>query len=147
MTVSKIEHIGWDLWQASHAWKQRFTREMRAQGFGWYGEARANLIQHIGPGGIAQIELAARAGITKQAVQQQLDELVLDGILERVSDASDARKKHIHLTPAGIDALTKTNEIKARIERDYEKLIGPLLMREVKKALNMITSSENPEQN
>lgn len=143
MAVLKIEHIGWDLWCATSMWKRRFTQEMQAQGYNWYVEARGNLLQHIGPKGLAQTELVEKAGISKQAVQQQLDELVQDGIVERVSDKSDARKKHIQLTPSGLDVLKIANVIKSDIESDYEDLMGKVAMAHLKEALNVIINSDN----
>jgi len=147
MTASKtdftsIDHIGWDLWRATQSWKRRFTSDMVAAGFGWYGEARGGLIQHIGTNGIAQIDLAARTSMSKQAVQQHLDDLVRDGIVERLADANDARKKQIRFTPAGIKALKAANRIKQQIEADYRRLIGPAAMKELARALALIIDSE-----
>ena len=143
MTVPKIEHIGWDLWRAASAWKQRFTLEMGAMGYDWFAEARGNLLQHIGSNGIAQLELAARTGISKQAVQQQLDELVHDGIVERVPDPKDARRKRIQLTKAGMEVLEKANFVKMKIETYYEKRLGKEAMAHLKEALSSLIGDES----
>lgn len=119
-----IDHIGWDLWLATQGWKTTFTQKMVSHGFVWFGEARGSLIQHIGPDSTPQITLAKKAGISKQAIQQQLDELVTDGIVKRVPDPKDARKKCIVLTSQGINAQSIANKIKLEIENDYTKLIG-----------------------
>ena len=119
-----IDHIGWDLWRATEAWKQRFTREMVTRGHSWYGEARGALIRHIDRNGIAQSALAERAGMTKQAVQQHLDDLVEDGVVERKVDPGDARRKLIGFTAAGRRALADANDVKREIERDYLRVIG-----------------------
>lgn len=119
-----IDHIGWDLWQATDAWKRRFTREMVERGHTWYGEARGSLIRHIDRNGIAQSVLTERADMTKQAVQQHLDDLVKDGIVERKADPGDARRKVIGFTRAGRRALADANHVKREIERDYIRAIG-----------------------
>lgn len=147
MTKSKqpelLDHIGWGLWRVTQLWKQRFTREMIKQGFDWYGEARGGLIQHIGNNGIAQIDLTERTGMTKQAVQQQLDDLCRDGIVERVTNSKDGRKKRIVFTAAGFDVLSVANEIKQTIEEDYRRQIGADDLITMKRCFNLLIENES----
>ncbi len=133
-----IDHIGWDLWQATDAWKRRFTRAMVERGHAWYGEARGALIRHIDRKGVAQSVLTDRAGMTKQAVQQQLDELVNDGVVERKADPDDARRKLIGFTTRGRRALKDANEIKREIEQDYFRAIGTSDAAALRRALGAI---------
>lgn len=137
-----IEHIGWDLWRATQVWKHRFNAEMIKRGFTWFGEARANLLPHISYRGIAQIELAHKAGMTKQAVQQHLDDLVKDGVIERIADPKDARRKQVHFTAKGLYTLAVANEVKQAIEEDYRRLIGSAAMDNLKQALTLIIASK-----
>ncbi|MFK5980224.1 MAG: MarR family winged helix-turn-helix transcriptional regulator [Rhizobiaceae bacterium] len=148
MTVKKnkpeiIEHIGWDLWRVSLLWKQKFSEEMIVRGHGWFGEARGNLIQHIGPNGIAQSHLDAKVVMTKQAVQQHLDDLVKDGVVERIQDPNDARKKLVRLTTFGCEAHEDGNQIKQEIEKDFTRLIGKQAMKSLKQSLATIIENEN----
>ena len=133
-----IDHIGWDLWQATDAWKRRFTREMVKRGHAWYGEARGALIRHIDRKGVAQSVLTERAGMTKQAVQQHLDDLVGDGVVERKPDPGDARRKLIGFTAAGRRALADANKVKREIERDYIRVIGKQDAEALQRALRAI---------
>lgn len=119
------DHVGWRLWRLSELWKSQFVGAMVETGHTWFAEARGNVVRHLGPKGLPQSKLVLRMGLTKQAVQQLLDELVLDGIVERKPDPHDKRGKLIVLTQKGLRALHDANQIKKRIERDYEKLIGP----------------------
>lgn len=137
-----IDHIGWDLVRAAGAWKLQFTRAMVEHGFGWYAEARGALIQHIGHNGIAQSELAQRAGMTKQAVQQHLDELVKDGVLERAADSGDGRRKLVRFTDRGFEALEVANRIKRKIESDYLRAIGCADMQKLQAALRVIIDAD-----
>jgi len=137
------DHIGWDLWRATQSWKQRFTRDMINSGHAWYGEARGGLIQFIGRQGIAQTDLATEAGMSKQAVQQHLDDLAADGIIERISDPEDARRKRVIYTDAGHQALDAANEIKFAIEKDYRKLLGASTIATMKRALRLISDTES----
>lgn len=137
-----IDHIGWDLWRVTEGWKRRFTTQMVARGFGWFGEARGNLVQHIGRNGIAQTALAAKAGMSKQAVQQHLDDLVRDGAVERVPDRDDARRKIIRFTALGFDAMTVANDVKRDIEDQYRQLIGADAMDGLTDALRAIIAHQ-----
>ncbi len=141
-TPELIDHIGWDLWRATDAWTRRFTEAMVAHGFIWFGEARGRLIQHIGRDGLGQNALAEKAGISKQAVQQQLDDLVRDGIVERVADPNDARRKLVRFTKRGLRAFEVANEIKQAIEGDYRRLMGKEAMDRLKRTLALIIESE-----
>ncbi|MGL5113943.1 MAG: MarR family winged helix-turn-helix transcriptional regulator [Beijerinckiaceae bacterium] len=110
------EHLGWDLHLANAAWRRCFVLEMVKAGHGWFGEARATLIPHVGREGVPQSALPALAGMSKQAVQQHLDDLVRDGIVERIEDATDARRKLIRLTREGHRVIADADRAKCRIE-------------------------------
>lgn len=138
-----IDHIGWDLWRVTQGWKQRFNADMVALGYAWFGEARSNLIQHIGPGGVPQNELVVRAGLTKQAVQQQLDDLVRDGAVERIPDPDDARKKLVQYTDVGFEAMSAANDVKRLIEAEYRELIGKDAMTALKTSLHKISTQQS----
>lgn len=118
------DHIGWTLWQATQAWRREFVAAMAAAGHGWFAQARGNLLVHIGPGGARQGDLAEKAGLTKQAVQQFVDELVADGIVRRSPDETDARARRITLTPAGEAAMRDADRIKLEIESRWRDRIG-----------------------
>lgn len=119
------EHIGWTLWRAAQVWRAEFVAEMVAAGHDWFGHARGNLMPCISPDGVRQGDLAGKSGLTKQAVQQFVDELVADGILMRTPDANDARARFITLTPAGKAALRDADRIKREIEARWRARLGP----------------------
>jgi DNA-binding MarR family transcriptional regulator len=118
------DHIGWTLWRATLAWRKEFTSAMAAAGHGWFAQARGNILVYIGPNGIRQGDLAEKAGLTKQAVQQFVDELVKDGIVLRAQDDSDARARRVCLTPAGDAAMRDADRIKLQIETRWRDLLG-----------------------
>ncbi len=124
MPYTPPDHIGWTLWQAAQVWRVEFTAAMVAEGYTWFGQARANLLPHIGPSGLRQGDLVERARLTKQAVQQFVDELVADGILKRVPDESDARARRVMLTDAGLATLQVADRIKAEIEARWRERLG-----------------------
>lgn len=124
MSQTPPDHIGWTLFRAAQVWRVEFTAAMVAAGYGWFGQARANLLPHIGPNGMRQGDLVDRARLTKQAVQQFVDELVADGILTREPDKTDARARRVMLTEAGLAALRDADRIKAEIETRWRDRLG-----------------------
>ncbi len=119
-----IDHVGWRLFEAYRLWKDAFVAGMIGHGYSWYGEARANLIPYMEVDGMRQAELVKRSGLTKQAVQQLLDELVADGILARTTDPADRRGNLIAFTEAGQRMRRDANTVKRRIERVWRKHMG-----------------------
>ena len=131
-----IDHVGWRLWRLARQWKVTFDAEMQARGYPWVAEARGGVIGHLRPGGRPQSELAALLGVSKQAVQQFVDELVAEGAVERVVDPADARGRIVRLTARGIGFLTEGNAVKREIERGYAKRIGKARLEALNAALD-----------
>src|SRR5437773_404187 len=63
-------------------------------------QARALLL--VDRAGTRLTELAGRAGVTKQAMMQMVDELQAAGCLRRTPDPADARAKVVRLTARGL---------------------------------------------
>src|SRR4051812_43725656 len=110
-----IDHIGWRLWRLARQWKQAFDAEMLARGYPWVAEARGAVIGHLRPGGRPQSDLAGLLGVSKQAVQQFVDELVSEGAVERVVDPKDARGRIVRLTRRGMAFIEEGNLVKCEI--------------------------------
>lgn len=119
-----IDHLGWRLWRAARLWKAEFDSRMSARGLAWYTEGRASLIAQIGDAGIRQSALVHRLGLTKQAVQQIVDELAAEEIVTRRPDPADNRGRIITLTPKGIAAAHVANEVKREIDAAQRERLG-----------------------
>lgn len=133
-----IDHIGLSLWRAAHNWRDRMRREMAKRGFPWHLEARGDVLAHVGPNGLSQTVLTERMGLSKQAVQQLLDQLEADGVVTRVTDPVDKRLRRVELTGLGLFDLVERNAIKREIEEDYKKLLGPELFAQLERALRLL---------
>lgn len=110
------DHIGWRLWDAAAAWKAKFAAGMIEQGHDWYAEARSSVVPYVALEGTRQAEIAARMGLSKQAVQQLIQDLEQAGIVRREPDPEDGRGKIVKFTDAGVAAQRDS----ARIKRDVE---------------------------
>ena len=87
-------------------------------------------------------DLAAGAGLTKQAVGEAVTELERLGYVTRVPDPMDGRAKIIKLTDRGLDAVIKGRRIFAEIEREWAAQIGPELMASFREAAVRIAALE-----
>lgn len=134
-----IDHIGLVLWRAALQWRSRMRSEMVARGYPWHGEARGEVLAHVGPGGTPQSDLPERMGFTKQAVQQLVDQLVADGVVERQPDPADKRARRIVLTELGLRDFAERNRIKRAIEADYRQKLGDKRFNRLEKYLRRLT--------
>ena len=138
-----IEHVGWQLAQAYRSWEQRFEERMARAGYPWVTEAKASVLQHLDRAGTPQAELAEKMKLSKQAVQQFVDQLVDAGIVERKPHPEDARGRLIVFTKAGLAFLTQANRAKRDIEREYRRLIGARQFEELAKLLGALNERTN----
>ena len=119
-----IDHVGWRLARLFRQWKTRFDAEMVARGHGFMAEARGAVIGHLRPAGASQTAIAQALGISKQAVQQFVDELEREGVVARIGNPADARGKLVVLTPRGAEAIRAGNAVKREIEARYRLRLG-----------------------
>ncbi len=111
---------------------------MRARGYSWFGEARSNVIAHLDRGGTRQKELVRRMGLSKQAVQQLVDELVAGGIVERRPDPADNRGNIVVFTRIGLSMLADANIVKVALESTYRDKLGGTGFRDLMAALRTL---------
>ena len=137
MTNDLPHHIGWQLWQASRNWTAIFVARLQEAGFPGITFALANVLGHLDRStGVRQIQLAERAGLTKQAVGQFLDELEKLALIERVSDPEDGRAHLVRYTRRGQKFLKAADKIKAEIEVEYAEKIGKRNLAKLKKLID-----------
>jgi len=73
----------------------------------------------------ASLESVVRwMGVTKQAVSQAVDTLVVRGYLERSHDSSDRRRVNLTLTERGRDAGKAARSAIERIDRELQARVG-----------------------
>ena len=136
-----LDHVGWRLWQAGRMWVDLFIGGMRRAGHGWYGLAQANLLGCLPRSGTRQSVLAERTGLSKQAVQQLVDDLVAAGILARTPDPADKRARIVRYTEKGMAALADGNRIKLEIEKDFAAQLGTRDLARLKGILTKLAES------
>jgi DNA-binding MarR family transcriptional regulator len=136
-----LDHAGWRLWRLAREWKVEFEAAMVMRGHAWFGEARAALIGHLDREGTPQSLLAQRLNMTKQAVQQFVDDLAVDGVVERHENARDRRSKIVRFTRKGLRTLADANEVKQAIELRYAAVLGARRFAEFMATLEKLSAS------
>lgn len=108
-------------------WEQvqrRMLERLHEQGFDDLDAPHLNLLLYPGPQGARPSELAARRGMSKQAVNYLLGELERLGYLERRADPDDGRSKRIILTGRGERAGHTMRDAVHEIERSWKRQLG-----------------------
>src|SRR3954471_20579938 len=81
--------------------------------------AHLNVFQYPGPQGTRPSELAARLGVTKQALNYLLGELERLEYVQREPDPDDLRSKRVALTGRGAAAIRVIRDAVAEVETTW----------------------------
>jgi len=73
----------------------------------------------------ALAELIRELGISKQAVSQLIDTMVMRGYLDRTADAGDRRRMLLTLTPRGEAAVRVSSEAASEVDEELVKRLSP----------------------
>ncbi len=130
-----LDHVGIQLWRAAALWKAEFDAGMVARGHALFAHARSGLLAYMDRGGTRQVDLTARSGLTKQAVQQFIDELVADGVVERIPDPQDGRGRIVVFTERGREVLADANAVKQQVEEQFRRKLGAKRFQQLVEAL------------
>jgi DNA-binding MarR family transcriptional regulator len=106
-------------------------------------QARALLL--VDRAGTRLTELSARAGVTKQAMMQMVDELQAAGYLRRTPDPFDARAKTVRLTAKGLRQRARARQALAAVETWIKRRLGTRRYEALRTVLEELTSEEEEE--
>jgi DNA-binding MarR family transcriptional regulator len=115
--------LGRRLRWALRAYNEEVALRMQRAG----SELRAThlaVLSHLDVEGTRQTALARRAGLSRQAVTQVLDELERLGVVERRPDPHDRRAKLVRYTPAGLLELGSGQRLSRELEREFQRRVG-----------------------
>jgi len=104
------------------------------------GHAAALLL--IDRRGTRLTELAARAGITKQAMMQVLDDLEAEGFVRRQPDPRDARAKVVKLTAKGVRGRAEARKAISAVDARVRRNLGGRSYDAMREALENLAAPE-----
>jgi len=96
------------------------------------------ILPYIDLEGTRSSEVANRAGMTKQAITQKMNQMEALGIIEKRLDPNDARAALVCYTELGISYLIKIHEIVELIEDKLGSELGEKKMRDLRFALEFM---------
>jgi DNA-binding MarR family transcriptional regulator len=109
-------------WQAV---QRHMLERLHAAGFDDLDPAHLVVFGYPGPQGARPTELAARLGISKQALNHLLGALERRGYVERRADDGDLRARRVELTGRGTSAVHVIRDAVEELERAWARKLGP----------------------
>lgn len=129
------QHLGYLLGQAARRFDERVLTLMarnvdvplalanlaaRAQ----VSAAHIHITRHLAREGARLTELATRAGMSKQAMGDLVDQCAAWGLVTREADARDARARLVKFTPTGLAWLQGFRDAVAQAEQEFRAEVG-----------------------
>lgn len=108
-------------WEAVQS---HMLRRLHENGCADFDAAYLPVFGYPGPQGARPSELAARLGMSKQALNYLLGSLERSGYLERRPHPDDSRSRRIVLTPRGLGAVNVIRDAVAEVETSWTELLG-----------------------
>ena len=119
------DNLGRLLLFAFHAFEARLLESYHAAGFSDTRQVHLNVVRHIDLAtGTRIVDLAARAGVTKGAMGQLVEECARLGLVDLTIDSADRRAKIVTYSKRGREFMAVTRRAAKRIEADFAKLLG-----------------------
>ncbi len=104
--------------------------------FGWVGQVHLALFRNLDLDGTHLTELASRARMTKQSMQELVDKAEAFGVVERRPSPRDRRIKIVAFTPSGLRMLEQFRRGVAEAEQHMAEALGEDVVTGLKGRLN-----------
>ena len=98
--------------------------KLAARGHGRVGMAHATLLRNLDYEGTGLSLLAARAGVTKQAITRIARDLHDRGYVKITRDPNDARGRIVTFSRRGVNLVIQAAQVSREIEVEYAELVG-----------------------
>jgi DNA-binding MarR family transcriptional regulator len=134
--------IGVMLRVPAQAIQRRLMDGLNASGFPDLLLAHMPVLQYPGPNGCRPVELAQRAGMSKQAMNQLLQSLERLGYISRTDAADDGRARSVRFTKRGEAAWMRMTELLTTIEAEWRATLGAERFDLLKRLLGDVWQSE-----
>lgn len=103
--------------------------------------AHIHITRHLPLGGARLVDLAQRAGMSKQAMGKLVDQCEAWALVQRLPDPLDARATRICFTAAGLDWLAAFHRAVRQAEAEFEEATGAEVATVVRIGLEMYLST------
>ena len=120
----------------------RMLNGLHNAGFTDLVPAHLAVLRYPGPENRRPSELAAEAGMTKQAMNYLLGQMQQLGYLTRNDDTNDQRYKRVHLTKRGHTAARTIRQTVADIEAELKQELGPAQFDQLRHLLTQLNATD-----
>lgn len=136
------DDLGTLLQEASDSWQAQLRRPLADQVPPAALGAGAAVLACLHPsGGLSQTVLTAQMGLSKQAVQQLLDQLEAQGLVQRQPDPADRRAKRVVLTTLGAESAVRRAAASALLDERLREKLGRKRFKGLRKALRELAGA------
>lgn len=104
--------------------QRRTLEKLAAQGYDDIKASHGALLMNLGSRGSRLVDLAARAGITKQSMAAIADQLEECGYIERVQDPGDGRARIIRASKRGSEVIALWDSLRDVVASEYADQAG-----------------------
>jgi DNA-binding MarR family transcriptional regulator len=126
---------------ATRAHAAAVVARLARRGYVDFPFASASVLWLLDEDGTRSTTLAQRAGVTKQAMSQQVKQMEREGYLEQVPDLSDTRAKVVRMTPRGESVKAACAEVREELNQAVVNLVGKGKAREMEAHLDAATQA------
>jgi DNA-binding MarR family transcriptional regulator len=127
----------------AHAVQRRIIAGLNRAGFPDLRLPHINVFLYPGPEGARPSELAERAGMSKQAMNQLLQSLERLGYIRRDdADEEDGRARLVHVTERGQAAYDEISDVLVEIEVEWRETLGDERFNRLKELLSDVWVSD-----
>lgn len=121
---------------------RRLVTALNEAGFEGFRLPHIAVFSYPGPDGSRPGDLAERAGVSKQAMNQLLRSLEQLGYVEREAADDDGRARVVRLTTRGRDAWELELKVLAKIEEEWRVVLGRQRFEDLKELLTTVWKSD-----
>lgn len=112
--------------------------ELAKRGFDDVRPAFSAVLRNMPASGARVVDLAARAGMTKQSMGYLVDQMQAAALLEIAPDPDDRRANIVRLTPRGEEVVNTNIELSRQVEACLAQLVGDDKMKQLRSILEEI---------
>jgi DNA-binding MarR family transcriptional regulator len=96
------------------------------------------ILQYPGPDNQRPSTLAARSGMSRQAINHLLGHLERAGYVKRYPDPADAKARLVRLTPAGRRLYQQIQATAEEVEAEWAQAVGPGRIEDLRDTLSTL---------
>jgi DNA-binding MarR family transcriptional regulator len=119
--------------------------DLAQNGFGDVAPAHSSLLRNLGEDGSRPSDLAAHAGVTRQAITKLVDELEQLDLVRRDPDPDDGRGVIVRYTDRGRAGVAIARARMLALERSYAAQVGADRWAEVRSTLETLFGDDSHE--